>query len=175
MFYLSYGRRFFAFRSMVSTMFALMAPILGGDSSLEAAVIESSRAGDHFMSVGIYWIYACYVVFLVYNVFIAIIVDGYEDAKDLDENRRNAEDLVHDVRAINELLDVMETHPVAVPKCAKNVLYIKVLDMKVYSCGNEPLEMDTLRGYTFAVSVVQPWYGAAATCCTADLLSLVHI
>ena len=28
----------------------------------------------------------------MYNVLIAIIVDGYEDAKDLDLNKRNAEE-----------------------------------------------------------------------------------
>ena len=38
------------------------------------------------------WTYACYIIFLVYNVLIAIIVDGYEDAKDLDLNKRNAEE-----------------------------------------------------------------------------------
>ena len=163
MFHLSYGRRFFAFRSLESTMFALMAPVLGGDSSLEAAVMESSRAGDNLMSVGIYLIYASYVVFLVYNVFIAIIVDGYEDAKDLDGQRINAEDLVKDALAVNELFDMMETHPIAVPVCKKNVLYIKVPDAKVYSCGSDPVEaIRALKGYGFMVSVVQPWHGTVA-------------
>jgi hypothetical protein len=159
--YHCFGRRFFAFRSFESTMFALMAPILGGDSSLEAAVIESSRAGDNNMSVVVYWIYACYLIFLVYNVFIAIIVDGYEEAKDLEENRRNTEDLLSDVLRLNELLDVMVTQVVVVPPCDKNVLYIKVHDVKVYSCGNEPLQpvSEHLEGFEFEVSVVQPWHG----------------
>ena len=146
-------------------MFALMAPVLGGDSSLEAAVMESSRAGDNLMSVGIYLIYASYVVFLVYNVFIAIIVDGYEDAKDLDGQRINAEDLVKDALAVNELFDTMETHPIAVPECKKNVLYIKVPYAKVYSCGSDPVEEEAIRalkGYEFMVSVVQPWHGTVA-------------
>ena len=52
--YLNFGRRFLEFRNMQNSMFALMAPMLGGDSSLEAAVIESSRAGDNGSAVLIY-------------------------------------------------------------------------------------------------------------------------
>lgn len=162
-FHLCYGRRFFAFRTMESTMFAIMGPILGGDSSLEAAVMESSRTGDNFLSVAIYWIYACYLIVLLYNVFIAIIVDGYEDAKDFDDNRRNIEAEVQEYHKVNELLDVIETYQVPVPESKKNVLYVKVLGAKVFSCGNQPFkfeEAQALRGYDFEVSIVQPWHGA---------------
>ena len=160
--YLFFGRRFFAFRSLQPTMFAIMGPVLGGNSNLEDAVLESSRHGDTYSSIVLYWSYTAWIILLIYNVLIAILVDGYEEAKDREENKRSIQKKgnTSDVEKLNAMLETVMTQKVEVPACASNVWYIKVPDVKVYSCGSVPLqESRSLDGYEFAVSVVEPWQG----------------
>ena len=105
--------------------------------------------------------YSCYIIFLIYNVLIAILVDGYEEAKDLVQLKLQEQVEEHtSVQKITDTFTTMITKNLLVPANTKsNTCYIKVPGHKVYSCGNKPVGTPSMTDYAFKVSVVEPWHG----------------
>jgi hypothetical protein len=104
--HLMLGRRFFYFRSMMPSLLAVMGPVVGGNSWLEDAVSEAVMDDPGYTSLILFMGYALYLIFLVYNVLIAILVDGYEEAKDVDERMSQDKD-ESGISKINMMFDEM--------------------------------------------------------------------
>eukprot|EP01049_Picozoa_sp_SAG25_P022059 SAG25_NODE_8555_length_416_cov_0.810726_1_plen_106_part_00 len=100
------GRRFFYFRSMMPSLLAVVGPVVGGNSWLEDAVSEAVMDDPGYTSLILFLGYALYLIFLVYNVLIAILVDGYEEAKDVDERMSQDKD-ESGISKINMMFDEM--------------------------------------------------------------------
>eukprot|EP01052_Picozoa_sp_SAG31_P003051 SAG31_NODE_113_length_24342_cov_5.194530_13_plen_502_part_00 len=161
----TFARRDYKFRGFWSSLASFVGPTAGGNSNVEEEAMEQGRSvtTDAALATALYFTYVIFVIFLTFNILIAILVDGFEESKAEYEKRQEYyRNKKHAIKACAKTMSRIFVHSIALPKSSKGTIYVPVPQgMYALSCSHpiEYLDKKPHRATDFRVDVLPAGQG----------------
>jgi hypothetical protein len=141
--HLTFGRRFWHFRTFWTSVAGFVGPTVGGNSHMEdAGLANKGITSEWILAFVVYLTYIGFIILLLFNILLAILVDGYEEAKDKQEKKSSFFSAksanIHRVQDLMESFFTLKIH-VAASAAAETFVPVEP-KYKVHSVAAEPCQ-----------------------------------